>query len=217
MTTQPAPVPAAVLFDMDGLLVDSEPVWSVAEHELFASWGREFTDELKQQIMGTRLDVAVPILLAAAGRADDPQVVQAWLLHRMTELFAAGLVVQPGAHELYGACCAAGVATALVSSSYRVLVDAVVGQLRWRFDVTVAGDEVAVGKPHPEPYLRAAALLGLSPRDCVVLEDSRAGAESGLAAGCHVVVVPSSTDAATDPRWRTVASLAELDLAALVS
>ena len=143
---------AAVLFDMDGLLVDSEPVWSIAEDELARSLGGIFSAELKAAIVGTRIEVAVPTILRwydAPAAEPDVARASAWLMERMVELFAAGLPVMPGAAELIGACRSAGVPVALVSSSYRVLVDAVVTGGVGPFDVTVAGDEVVHGKPHP--------------------------------------------------------------------
>jgi HAD superfamily hydrolase (TIGR01509 family) len=209
-----------VLWDMDGLLVDTEPVWTAAEVELAALLGGTWTDEIKARIVGTRLDVAVPAILQYYGVADTPAQVaetSSWLLNRMVELFAHSLHVMPGARRLHAALRAAGVPQALVSSSYRVLVDAVLAQDLARFDVTVAGDEVARGKPDAEPYLTAARALGVDPRRCVVLEDSPAGLASGEAAGCAVVAVPSVHGVTAEPTERrlVVASLAELDVRSL--
>ena len=187
-------LPAAVLFDMDGLLVDTEPVWTVAEVELARQLGGEFTPELKAAIVGTRLEVAVPTILDWYGGLSDPGTVartMTWLLDRMVELFAEAPVVLPGVQPLLQSLAAAGVPTALVSSSYRVLVDAVLAHGIGPFEVTLAGDEVTHGKPHPEPYLTAAARLGVDPTRCVVLEDSPAGVASAEDAGCAVVAVPS--------------------------
>lgn len=187
-------MPAAVLFDMDGLLVDTEPVWTLAEIDFARELGGEFTPELKAAIVGTRMEVAVPTFLRWYGAPTDPTTVaqaSARLLARMVELFAQELVVLPGAVELLTQVRAAGVPTALVSSSYRVLVDAVLEQGIGPFDLTLAGDEVRHGKPDPEPYLTAADRLGVDPTRCVVLEDSPAGVASAEAAGCAVVAVPS--------------------------
>ena len=214
-------LPAAVLFDMDGLLVDSEPVWTIAEVELSARLGAVFTPALKAAIVGTRLEVAVPTILRAYGAPAGPEDVartSAWLLARMVELFAAeALPLLPGAAELVTALRRAGVPVALVSSSYRVLVDAVLAHGGLTFDLTLAGDEVTHGKPHPEPYLTAARRLGVDPRDCVVLEDSPAGVTAGHAAGCAVVAVPSVAGVLVAPAARQLVagSLAEVDLAAL--
>ena len=184
----------AVLWDMDGLLVDTEPLWTQAEEELAVRLGGEFTAELKAAIVGTRLDVAIPLFLQHLGRPVTPEAVEdgsRWLLERMVALFARPLPLMPGAAELLAAVAAAGVPQALVSSSYRALVAAVLAHGTGPFAVTLAGDEVSRGKPDPEPYLTAAARLGVDPVRCVVLEDSPAGVASGEAAGCAVVAVPS--------------------------
>lgn len=211
---------AAVLWDMDGLLVDTEPLWTIAEQELARSFGGEWTDEVKAAVVGTRLDVAVPTILRAYGV--EPSTTQvattsAWLLHRMVELFTGSLQVLPGVETLLAGLRASGVPMALVSSSYRVLVDAALAGGLGPFSLSVAGDEVDSGKPDPEPYLRAAQALGVDPRACVVLEDSPAGVASGLAAGCAVVAVPSVAGVAfvPAPRLVVVASLTAVSHARL--
>ena len=212
---------AAVLWDMDGLLVDTEPVWTVAEEELAAELGGVWSDQLKASIVGTRLDVAVPTILDHYRRpASEVPWATDWLLRRMVALFAEELDTMPGASELLADLRAEGVPVALVSSSYRVLVDAVLAR-GFVFDLSVAGDEVVHGKPHPEPYLTAAARLGVDPAACVVLEDSAAGVLSGEGAGCAVVAVPSvpGVTVLPQPRVRVVGSLTEVgpaDLRALV-
>lgn len=212
--------PAAVLFDMDGLLVDTEPIWTVAEVELARSLGGEFTPALKAAIVGTRLEVAVPTILSWYGAPTDEATVartMGWLLDRMVALFADRPAVLPGVVDLLGSLAAAGIPTALVSSSYRVLVDAVLAHGIGPFDTTIAGDEVTHGKPHPEPYLLAAARLGVDPALCVVIEDSPSGVVSGEAAGCAVVAVPSVAGVGFEPgpRRLVVPSLEAVDLADL--
>lgn len=215
-----APALPAVLFDMDGLLVDSEPLWTVAEQDLAERLGGVFTDELKARIVGTRLEVAVPTMLRWYGADGGPAQVaetSAWLLDRMVALFAGPLTFLPGSLALLAALEREGVPTALVSSSYRVLVDAVLARVPTPFATTLSGDEVVHGKPHPEPYLTAAARLGVDPAGCVVLEDSPAGIAAGEAAGCAVVVVPSVPGVAVAPAARrlVVASLETVGVPAL--
>lgn len=199
MRAQPR-LPAAVLWDMDGLLVDSEPLWTIAETELCARLGGVFTPEMKADMVGHRLDSAVPILLHhfrdVAHFSADAGVIATWLLERMVELFAAELPLLPGALDLLRALADAHVPCALVSSSYRALVDPVLTVLTHRlgtmpFAASVAGDEVINAKPHPEPFATAARLLDVAPEHCVVLEDSAAGVRSGLAAGAQVLLIPS--------------------------
>jgi beta-phosphoglucomutase-like phosphatase (HAD superfamily) len=155
----------AVLWDMDGLMVDSEPLWTAAEEELARALGGTWDAEVKARIVGTRLDVAVPTILAYFGVEATPERVRhdaAWLLHRMVELFRADdLPLLPGVRALLAALADEQVPMALVSSSYRVLVDAVLAGGVGPFAVTLAGDEVEHGKPAPDPYLLAAQRLGV--------------------------------------------------------
>jgi HAD superfamily hydrolase (TIGR01509 family) len=209
--------PAACLFDMDGLLVDSEPLWTAAEQELAVSLGGTWSADLKAEVLGTSITTAVPKILAWFGATDrDPAEIQAWLLHRMVELFRDRLLMRPGARELLRELRAAGMPLGLVSSSYRVLVDAgldVVGHNL--FAVTLAGDEVTHHKPHPEPYLTACVALGVEPTDVVVFEDSPTGVSAGQAAGCFVVAVPDYVPVDPAPRTLVVDSLTQVDLAGL--
>jgi beta-phosphoglucomutase-like phosphatase (HAD superfamily) len=150
----------AVLLDMDGLLVDTEPLWTIAEHELAARLGGEFTPAMKTAMIGMGVDAAVPLMLEMLGRPDiDPWAAGELMVARVAELFRepGAVIGQPGADDLLNALADADVPYALVSSSFRVLVDPVLAVLgHHRFAATVAGDEVARRKPDPEPYLRAA-------------------------------------------------------------
>lgn len=184
----------AALFDMDGLLVDTEPLWTLAEEDLARHLGRRWDPALKVQIVGTRIDAAVPTILRFYDLPLDAEVVAdttRHLLGRVAELFAGDLPLLPGAGELLATLARAGVPCALVSSSYRVLVDAVLSHGYGPFAVSLAGDEVERPKPDPQPYLAAARALGADPARCVVLEDSPVGVRSGLGAGALVVAVPS--------------------------
>lgn len=205
---------------MDGLLVDSEPMWTVAEVELAATLGGSWTDEIKATVVGTRLDVSVPTILRWYEVEPTPARVadtSAWLLHRVAELFSGPLPARPGVVALLAGLHDEGVPMALVSSSFRVLVDAVLAHGYGPFAVTLAGDEVACGKPDPEPYLTAAARLGVDPASCVVLEDSPSGVASGLAAGCSVLAVPSVAGVAfaAGPRLAVAADLVDVEVAFL--
>lgn len=206
----------AVLFDMDGLLVDSEPLWTVAETELAARLGGVWNDEVKAAVVGHRLDTAIPIILEWYGvPVTAASVDGAWgsLLSRMVELFDTELPLHDGALDLIDAVRSRGVATALVSSSYRVLVDAALHRLgAKRFDVTLAGDEVTHAKPAPEPYLTACARLDVPPALSVVVEDALSGVLAAEAAGCPVVAVPFVAPIEPAPgRW-VVPALTDIDI-----
>lgn len=212
--------PAAVLFDLDGLLVDSEPLWTIAEERVAAELGGVFTPDLKARMIGKRLDLAVGILIEGLdteqARTADPAEVANRLLEETAKLFAAGVALQPGAEELLDALGHARVPLALVSSSFRVLVDAALESVgASRFAVSIAGDEVTHGKPDPEPYLTAARRLGVVPARCVVLEDAPAGLASAISAGCACVFVPTFAhheDAPLPERAVLRGSLTEVDL-----
>lgn len=206
----------AVLFDMDGLLVDTEPLWTVAEIELAERLGGVWGDDIKAAVVGTRLDVSVPTILRHYGvdpTADAIGAATTFLLDRMVELFDTKLPIHAGALEIVDGIRARGVSTALVSSSFRVLVDAALHVLgEHRFDVTLGGDEVQHGKPDPEPYLAACARLGVEPARCVVLEDAMSGVRSAEAAGCAVVAVPFVAPIEPGPRRHVLPSLTHVDV-----
>lgn len=183
----------AVLFDLDGLLVDSEPAWFEVERDVFARLGasRPWTPADQHRLVGGSITTSAQSMLRWAGSGLPPEQVVDWLVSGMAARLRRGVAFKPGARQLVGAVQEAGAATALVSSSHRVLVDAVLSRLpAGSFHATVAGDEVEHGKPAPDPYLRALSLLGLPASVAVVLEDSPTGARAGSAAGCVVVVVP---------------------------
>ncbi|MDQ1680481.1 MAG: hypothetical protein QOI42_1340, partial [Frankiaceae bacterium] len=168
-------------------------------------------------VIGTSITVAVPVILDWFGASDrDPVEVEEWLLGRMVELFRDRLTLRPGARELLRELHGIGMPMALVSSSYRILVEAGLDVLgRSPFRATVAGDEVTHTKPHPEPYLTACARLGVDPANAVVFEDSPTGVRAGEAAGCFVIAVPDYVSVQPGPRTRVVDSLADLDASAL--
>lgn len=205
----------AVLFDMDGLLLNSEPLWTVAEVELAEHLGGQWSDALKARIIGTRLDVAVPMILEWYDVDSSPAAVAAasdFLLLRMAALFAERVPVMAGAVELVDGVRLLGARTALVSSSFRILVDAALELLgSQRFDATLAGDEVRRGKPDPEPYLSMCTTLGVPPARAVVLEDAPSGVLAGEAAGCVVVAVPSLAAITPTRRTHVVDSLLDID------
>ncbi|NIK59338.1 HAD family phosphatase [Kribbella shirazensis] len=207
----------AVLWDMDGTLVDSEKVWAEVQLELMPSLGATWTLEDCMTLIGSDLRDAVQIWME---RIPDAVITADELAHRMFSEVVVALrkevSFQPGALELLQALRKEDVPCALVSASYRVMIDAVLGHLPPDpFDVIVAGDEVTLGKPHPEPYLTAATKLGVDPAYCVVIEDSMTGTQAGTAAGMYVVAVPQWVSIPDAPRRLVVKSLEPLTPEAL--
>ena len=210
---------AAALWDFDGTLADTEPIWIEGEFELIGQLGGTWTIEQAHQLVGNSLLDSGAYIVNAIGRPDlSPEWVVNWLLSYVVDRVSHGpMPWRPGALELLQELRAAGVPCALVSASYRVLLDAALARLpQGTFQTSVAGDEVTRGKPHPEPYERACAALNVAARDCVVFEDSENGARSGNAAGALVVAIPNKVPVPAAPRRTHVTSLAELDVAALV-
>ncbi|MET8311891.1 HAD family phosphatase [Micromonospora sp. NPDC005173] len=181
-----------MLFDMDGTLVDSEKLWDVALQELARDYGGELSIAARRSIVGTSMADSMRILHDDLGQPErDPELSAAWINTRILELFRTGLQWRPGALALLRAVRAADIPTALVTSSGRPLVEIALDTLgRDSFDAVVCGDEVVAAKPHPEPYLTAARLLGVPIGRCVAIEDSPTGVASALAAGAAVLAVP---------------------------
>ncbi|MBO0856802.1 MAG: HAD family phosphatase [Nocardia sp.] len=184
----------AVLWDMDGTLLDSEKLWDIGVRELAAELGGEMTDPLRHALIGADGRSALRILFDGLGLEYEPGPVAAagaWLERRVTELMGGEIPWRPGAREALEGVRAAGLATALVTNTKRSITELCLDTLgREMFDVSVCGDEVERGKPAPDPYLRAARLLGAEPGECAAVEDSVTGSAAALAAGCRVLVVP---------------------------
>lgn len=202
----------AVLFDMDGLLIDSEPLWLESEREVVGRLGGQWSAEHQKMLVGGPIARAVDYMLEMTGSKVAPEEVLQWLLDGMVGRLRGGVELLPGADRLLDTLAADGVPCALVSSSYRPLVDAALDSVgAGRFAVTVAGDEVAGRKPAPDPYVLAARMLGVAPERCVALEDSHNGVASAEAAGCVTVAVPSVVPVEPAPTRTVVGSLRELD------
>jgi HAD superfamily hydrolase (TIGR01509 family) len=207
---------AAVLFDMDGLLVSTEETWFEVETDLMAQLGGSWGPEHQAALVGGPLAHSAQYMLDLAGRSDiDRAWVETALLDGMVARLREGPIRwMPGARELIEEVTAGGVPTALVSSSYRSVMDAVLDTVgREWFTTTVSADDVARTKPYPDPYLAAATTLGVDATRCVALEDSATGSASARAAGCVTVAVPSII--AVDPAAvdAVVTSLSDIDLA----
>lgn len=202
----------AVLWDMDGTLVDSEPVWARVQIELLTELGATWTEEDCVGLIGSDLGDAVTVWMSRipAGAIEAEELAER-MYGEVVRSLKESVVFRPGAVELLQAVKAAGIPNALVSASYRVMIDAVLSHLPPDpFDVIVAGDEVNNGKPHPEPYLTAMRELGVDPADCIVVEDSPGGTASGTAAGAFVVAVPQWVTIEEAPRRLVLESLEAL-------
>lgn len=195
--------PAGVLWDMDGTLLDSEKLWDIAVRELAVELGGEMTTELRHALIGASGPNALHTMFTGLGLEPHPEALLGagrFLERRVTELMTGPIPWRPGAAEALDTVRAAGLSTALVTNTKRSLTELALETLgRERFDISVCGDEVEHGKPHPAVYLRAAELLGLDPKDCVAIEDSVTGVQAAAAAGCAVLAVPCEIPVPADP------------------
>jgi HAD superfamily hydrolase (TIGR01509 family) len=210
--------PAAVLWDMDGTLVDTEPYWLAAETELVQAWGGEWSVEDGLALVGSSLERSSRVIASRGVDLEPDEIIQL-LTDRVLTQLADEVPWRPGARELLVALREAGVPTALVTMSIRRMAARIAASAGFpAFDVVIAGDEVVNGKPDPEPYLRAAQALGVDPSDCIAVEDSEFGVASAVASGATTLAVPLHVPLPSSPAYalwdsldgRTIDDLFEL-------
>lgn len=185
----------AVLWDMDGTLIDSEPLWQQVTVELGEYLGRALTPELLAQTQGATIRFTIELCAKHAGvelNAEKYQQLQQFVFDRMKYLLA-DVVTFPGVRELLAGLKNDGIACYVVTNTFRELaqpaIDAIGSDY---FAGSICGDEVAQGKPDPLLYRTAAKNLGVAPADCLVFEDSQAGMIAAVTAGCKTIAVPSA-------------------------
>ncbi len=185
-------LPAAVLFDLDGTLIDSEPYWMKSERDLAAAHESEWTDEDGAKLIGLSLYDSSVLIKDQIGSDLDPKEIIDKLTDGVNHQLARAIPWRPGAEALLRELRRKRIKTALVTMSMRRTALQVVETIPFKaFDVIVAGDDVVHGKPHAEPYLKAAELLGVRPEDCVAFEDSITGILSAEAARTKAVGIPN--------------------------
>lgn len=184
----------AVIFDMDGTLVDSEVVWEAAEGEMFAERGLAYTDEVRQQVIGLRLDEFFEKLIGIYGLQESRTDLEAELVQRMTKKIPTLVKPKPGAQALIEWTAQQGIPYCIASSSPMSIIEAVVRSQNWGDLIPhlYTADSVEKGKPAPDVYLYAAEQLGVDPESCLAIEDSPAGAKAAVAAGMTCYVVPDA-------------------------
>ncbi|MEU8579824.1 HAD family hydrolase [Streptomyces abikoensis] len=214
--TRSASALQAVLLDMDGTLVDTEGFWWEVETAVFAELGHQLLEEWREVVVGGPMARSAAFLIKATGARIALAELSALLNTRFAQMIGQGVPLMPGARRLLAELAAHGVPTALVSASHREIIDRVLHSLGpQHFTLTVAGDELARTKPHPDPYLLAAARLGADPARCAVVEDTMTGVTAAEAAGCRVVAVPSVAPIPAAAGRTVVGSLEEVDLSFL--
>ena len=210
--------PAAVLWDMDGTIVDTEPYWMLAETELVESFGGTWTHEDALQLVGSGLWHSARVLQSHGVKLGEDEIIEA-LTTRVIEQVRVLVPWRPGAKELLLELHEKGIPSALVTMSIRRLAVLVVELIDFpAFQAIVAGDDVEHSKPHPEPYLKGAAALGFEATECVAIEDSSTGLASAVASGAVSIGVPLMVPISEGPGhtiWPSLAGRTVADLAAV--
>jgi len=202
---------AAILFDMDGTLVDSEPFWLECEIELMADFDYAWTVENQSSCLGGPLSRVGEYMYQLAGNQESPDFFSRSLVERMAQKLTRGVSLMEGAHELLGLCGDLDIPIALVSASPRILVDAAITEIKnANFGITISSDDVERIKPDPQGYLKAAEHLGVDIANCLILEDSFNGVQAAIASGAWVVAIPHLVPINESARVAVVSSVADL-------
>ena len=183
----------AVVFDLDGVLLQSEEVWDAVREDYVRERGGRYDAEVQRAMMGMSAPEWSAYLHAEAGVPDDADTINRDVVERMLEAYRRELPLLPGAAEAVRRTAAA-FPLGLASSSNREIFEAVLelAGLSGCFRATVSSEEVARGKPAPDVYLEAARRLGIEPEACAAVEDSHAGIASAKAAGMRVIAIPNN-------------------------
>lgn len=210
------PWPRAVLFDHDGTLVDTEPLWEMGKERITSAHGGTWTEQDTQDTLGKPLSVTISLLSERGVPGTPEQVFQEFLGVLRDVVIEHPPTFIAGMESLLAELAAADVAAAIVTNATSEVARHTASQApESLFRVIIGDEEVAAGvkpKPDPDAYLTAARKLGLSPEDCVVIEDSPSGAQAGVAAGILTVVVPGVQDVPDEPGTVHVARHADVTL-----
>lgn len=209
-------LPSAVLWDMDGTLIDSEPYWMKSEGAFAKANNSTWTEQDGLSLVGMSLYDSSKIIKERVGSNLEPEAIIEHLTDEVTAQLKQEILWRPGAKELLLLLRKKRIKTALVTMSMHRMAQQVVDSIEFKaFDVIVAGDDVIHGKPHPEPYLKAAELLNVRAQDCVAFEDSISGLRSAEAAGTRAVGIKNIVDIPEQPGrviWQTLEGVSLKDL-----
>jgi hypothetical protein len=201
----------AVFFDMDGLMVDSEPEWLLSEIEVTAPYGYTWLEQDQVACLGGPLSKVGRYMFDRCGKVESPQFFTQQLIDTQVARMRGYTPTMPGAIELVRELQSHGIKTALVSASPRNIVDAVLDNLGHDlFPFSISSDDVENTKPHPEAYLKAATMSGSNIANCLVFEDSLTGMSAAIASGAHLIGVPHLVTIDESPRIRVIKSLEQL-------
>ena len=202
----------AVFFDMDGLLVDSEPEWLKSESEITAAYGYQWTSQDQVACLGGPLSRVGQYMHDKCNQAETPDFFTNKLVEVQSEKMRSHTPFMPGAYELVKDLQKNGVKTGLVSASPRIIVDAVLDNVGAElFPFSISSDDVERTKPHPDAYLKAAQLTNSAIENCLVFEDSLTGVGAATSSGAWLVAVPHLVHVEESERVRVIKSLVQLN------
>jgi|FLOH01.1.fsa_nt_gi HAD superfamily hydrolase (TIGR01509 family) len=211
-------IPKAVFFDMDGTLIDSEPLWFENEVKLMAQFDYEWGALDQSNTIGGPIEKVGKYMSACVLGVNTPEFFAESLISMVSSDFESRLVFMPGALELLHSLSEIGMKLALVSASPRQMLEATFRRLEGKyFELLVSKDDVVNPKPDPECYLKAAEFFGVSPSDCLILEDSLTGVLSAKASGAKVVAIPHFVEILADDQVVVIATLKAMKLESLFS
>lgn len=206
----------AILFDMDGLFIDSEPDWHEAESEMMKSNGYDWAPADQLQCLGGPLSRVTEYMAKCLDGKRTPQELGVLIVDEMVRRVSTDVNLMPGSLEFSRIAHSANIPQALVSASPRVIVDAVLAGMREKYFLqTVASGDIERTKPFPDPYLHAAKLLGVNIENCVIFEDSPTGLTAARASGAFVIAIPHYVTVEEEPRLKVIKSFEDIDLADL--
>ncbi len=206
----------AILFDMDGTLINSEPHWMTGETELMAEYGHQWTTEDQKYCLGGPLTKVGSYMWKLSGEKESPDYFHQELVRRVISQFRKGIEFMPGAHELLAASKDEGIPIGLVTASPIAMMEATLSRFPADyFDVAVSGDDVQFTKPDPACYFLAAEKLGVDITHCLVLEDSLTGIKAATDSGAFVIAIPHLVTVAESSRVRVLPSLENVSLSQL--
>lgn len=204
-------LPQAILCDMDGTLVDSEPYWEEAKIGLATRFGIPFTADDAAALVGRSMMVTVEAMQAAGVPLSDEEILAA-LVEEVAARVGQGIPWLPGAQDFLALMAEANIPCALVTQAWAPVATHIVDASNGALQVLVSGGDVSHPKPHPEPYLLAASRLGVDAAQCVAIEDSPSGVASAEAAGAQVLVLPGMHPVDASPNRHPVASMKDVNL-----
>ena len=201
----------AVFFDMDGLFVDSEPIWLESEAEVTAPFGYAWRDEDQVACLGGPLSRVGEYMFEKCNYVESPTFFTNTLIEIQTTKLRGKTPLMPGASELLLQLQSHNIATGLVSASPRKIVNAVLENLGGNpFPFSISSDDVVNTKPHPDAYLLAAKKVGAEISRCLVFEDSLTGVSAAKSSGAWLIAVPHLVDVPEEPRVRSIKSLTQI-------